>query len=197
MDPTDQLRRTMAWVAALNLSYFVIEFGVALSIGSASLLADSADFFEDASVNLLVLAALRWSPARRARVGMLLAGVLLAPAAAFAGVLLQQLHGHAPPRALPLSATGAGALAVNLTCAFALARLRHHAGSLTNAAFLSARNDAAANVAIIAAGGLTALTRSVWPDLLVGLGIAVMNIDAARAIWRAAREEHRLATKET
>jgi Co/Zn/Cd efflux system component len=71
-----------------------------------------------------------------------------------------------------------------------LARYRHHSGSLTKAAFLSARNDALANVAIVAAGLLTAYTLSAWPDLIVGLGIAAMNADAAREIWAAARREH-------
>ncbi|MFX6202003.1 cation transporter, partial [Acinetobacter baumannii] len=76
---------------------------------------------------------------------------------------------------------GSGALLVNLSCAFMLVRFRHQKGSLTKAAFLSARNDAFANVASIAAGLVTAfLWSSAWPDLVVGLGIAVMNADAAR-----------------
>jgi Co/Zn/Cd efflux system component len=58
---------------------------------------------------------------------------------------------HARPHPLPLSLTGSGALAINLTCAFMLARYRAHAGSLTKAAFLSARNDSLANIAIIGA----------------------------------------------
>jgi Co/Zn/Cd efflux system component len=33
----------------------------------------------------------------------------------------------------------------------------------------------------------------VWPDLIVGLGIAAMNADAAREVWKAAREEHKAA----
>ena len=65
-----------------------------------------------------------------------------------------------PPAPLPLSLAGSGALAINLFCAFLLARFRSHAGSLTRAAWLSARNDALANVAIIAAGFVTALTLS-------------------------------------
>ena len=98
------------------------------------------------------------------------------------------------PAPIPLSVTGFGALAVNLSCAYILARYRDHRGSLTRAAFLSARNDALANVAIIAAGAVTALLwSSVWPDLVVGLAIAVMNADAAREIWTAARQEHRAA----
>jgi Co/Zn/Cd efflux system component len=72
-----------------------------------------------------------------------------------------------------------------------LARHRHHGGSLTRAAFLSSRNDVLANLAIIAAGGVTAVAwRSAWPDLIVGLGIAAMNADAAREVFMAARAEH-------
>ncbi len=91
---------------------------------------------------------------------------------------------------MPCRWPGFGALAVNLGCAFLLAGYRHHKGSLTKAAFLSARNDALANVAIIAAGLVTAfMWRSAWPDLLVGLGIAAVNADAAREVWQAARQE--------
>ena len=74
-----------------------------------------------------------------------------------------------------------------------LVQFRAHSGSLTRAAFLSARNDVLANVAIIAAGFVTAYTLSGWPDLIVGLGIAAMNANAAREVWSAAREEHRVA----
>jgi Co/Zn/Cd efflux system component len=190
----DQLRRAVRLVALLNLAYFCVEFAVALKIGSVSLFADSVDFLEDAAVNFLIFAALGWNDARRARVGMGLAGILLIPAIAFVWMLWRKFEAPAPPAALQLTLTGAGALAVNLFCAFTLARFRAHRGSLTKAAFLSARNDALANVAIIAAGVVTAFTRSVWPDVIVGLGIAAMNLDAARAVWTAARGEHRLAS---
>lgn len=191
------LRRAIGLVALLNLAYFGIEFAVALAIGSVSLFADSADFFEDAAVNFLILAALGWSATRRAKVGMLLSVVLLAPALAFLWTLWQKFNAPVPPAAVPLGVTGAGALLVNLVCAFLLARYRHHAGSLTRAAFLSARNDVLANIAIIGAGLVTLVLHSVWPDVTVGFGIAFMNLDAAREVWTAAREEHRLAREQT
>lgn len=184
------LHRTVRLVALLNLAYFGVEFVVALAIDSVSLFADSIDFLEDASVNLLIFLALGWSPGARARVGMALAGILLLPALAFLWALWRKLQLPVPPAPLPLSATGLGALGVNLLCAGLLVRFRHHAGSLTRAAFLSARNDAFANVAIVLAGGVTAWTGSVWPDVVVGLGIAAMNVDAAREVWEAARAEH-------
>lgn len=188
-----QLRSAVRLVALLNLAYFGVEFAVAASIGSVSLFADSVDFLEDAAVNFLIFAALGWSPPRRAKLGMALAAILLVPAAAFLWMLWRKFEHPVAPAGLGLTVTGLGALAVNLFCAFTLARFRAHRGSLTKAAFLSARNDAIANVAIVAAGALTLALTSIWPDVLVGLGIAAMNLDAARAVWKAARQEQ-LAT---
>jgi Co/Zn/Cd efflux system component len=188
--PNEPLRRVVAVVALLNLAYFAVEFTVALVIGSVSLFADSIDFLEDASINLLIFTALGWSAARRARVGMLLAGILLVPGLATLWTAWDKLMKPVAPEPLALSLTGAGALAVNATCAALLARYRAEGGSLTRAAFLSARNDVCANMAIIAAGLLTAsVWASGWPDIIVGLGIACLNFDAAREVWDAARKE--------
>lgn len=187
------LRRAIGLVACLNLAYFGIEFAVAEAIGSVSLFADSIDFFEDAAVNVLILLALGWSARNRARVGMAMSAILLAPALAMLWTLWQKFLVPVPPAPLPLSITGCGALAINLFCAFLLAAYRHHRGSLTRAAFLSARNDVFANIGIILAGLLTVPTRSIWPDVVIGLAIAALNMDAAREVWSAAREEHRSA----
>ncbi len=183
------LRRVVALVALLNIGYFGIEFAVATAIGSVSLFADSVDFFEDAAVNLLVLLALGWAPRRRALVGVALSLLLLAPGAATLWTAWQKIGTPVPPAPLPLMLAGLGALAINLSCALMLARWRETHGSLTRAAFLSARNDAIANLAIIAAGLLTVAYPSAWPDLAVGLGIFLLNLDAAREIWEAAHKE--------
>lgn len=184
------LRRVVRLVALLNLAYFAVEFAVALAIGSVSLFADSIDFLEDASINLLILVALGWNAVWQARVGMALAAILLIPGLATLWTAWGKLSVPLPPDPLPLSLTGLGALVVNSACAVMLARYRAHRGSLTRAAFLSARNDVLANVAIIAAGLVTAfLWFAAWPDLVVGLAIAAMNADAARDIWTTARKE--------
>ncbi|MBS1164508.1 MAG: transporter [Proteobacteria bacterium] len=186
------LRRAARIVALANLGYFGVEFAVAVAIGSVSLFADSVDFLEDTSVNLLIVLALGWSVRARARLGMALAAILMVPGVATLWTAWQKFNVPVAPEPWALSLAGLGALAVNLGCALLLARVRHHGGSLGKAAFLSARNDAVANVAIIAAGLVTAfLWRSAWPDLIVGLAIAAINADAAREVWEAAREEHK------
>lgn len=125
---------------------------------------------------------------------MALAIILLVPGMATLWTAYERFVHPVPPAPFALSLAGAVALVINFTCAFLLAAFRHESGSLTRAAFLSARNDAVANVAIICAGLATAfLWHSAWPDLIVGLGIAAMNADAAREVWQAARDEHKLA----
>ena len=193
----DALRRVVLLVALLNLAYFFVEFTVARRIGSVSLLADSIDFLEDASVNLLIALALGWSLAARSRVGMLMAVVLLVPGLATLWLAWQKFNAPVPPAAWAMSAAALGALAVNLGCAALLARFRNQGGSLTRAAFLSARNDAYANLAIIGAAVATVFTASGWPDLIVGLGIAAMNADAAWEVWEAARQEQADAAQDT
>ena len=188
--PNLSLRTTVAIVAALNLAYFGVEFSVALSIGSVSLFADSIDFLEDTSVNFLIFAALGWSAYKRSIVGMLLAALLLAPGIATLWMTWEKFGRPIPPDAVSLSLTGAGALVVNVSCALMLAAFRKHTSSLTRAAYLSARNDAVGNIAIIVAGIATAVTASVWPDVIAGLGIFAINLDAAREVFSAARQEH-------
>jgi Co/Zn/Cd efflux system component len=125
---------------------------------------------------------------------MALACILLIPGTSTLWTAYQKFIHPVPPDATLLSVTGFGALCVNLFCACTLARFRGHSGSLTRAAFLSARNDALANIAIIVAGVITAMIVSPWPDLVVGLGIFLINLDAARQVFSAARDEHKSAT---
>ena len=189
--PDDALRRTVRTVAILNLAYFGVEAVVALAIGSVSLFADSVDFLEDAAVNLLILAALGWSLRARSTAGLAMAGILLVPGLATLWTAWEAFGSPVAPDPVALTLTGAGALLVNGSCALMLARVRGHGGSLSRAAFLSARNDVLANVAIVAAGLATAATLSPWPDLVVGLGILAMNLDAAKEVYEAAMDERR------
>ncbi len=190
-----RLRQTLWLVIALNVAFFFVEFIVAVEIGAVSLFADSVDFVEDTAMAALVLAAMRLSPLTRARIGFGLAGVLLLPVLAFIVTLAHKFTVAVPhaPEAVPFALTGLAALIVNTICALLLARVRNAAGSLTRAAFLSARNDTLANIAIMVAAGVTALRPSIWPDIVVGLGIALLNADAAKDILEAAWHEHKAA----
>lgn len=198
--PDPRLATTARLVLALNLAYFAVEATVGLAIGSVSVLADSVDFLEDASVNLLILVSLglaahrharhRHARHRHAHLGMGLAALLLVPSVATFAMAWHRFVHPALPDPATVSVTGLGALLVNGTCALLMARL-DQGTSLVRAAYLSARNDVLANLAIIAVGPLVAATRSNLPDLIVGLGIALLNAGAAWEVFELARRERR------
>jgi Co/Zn/Cd efflux system component len=183
------LGRTVLTVAGLNLGYFWVEAAVALAIGSVALLADSVDFLEDTAVNLLIFLALGWPLARRAVAGKVMAGVILVPALAAAWAALDKARDPSPPDVTALALTAGGAVLVNGLAAYLLSRVRHHGGSMTAAAFLTARNDVLVNVAIIAMAGLTWWSGSGWPDIVLGAVIVVVNVRAAREVWEVATQE--------
>jgi Co/Zn/Cd efflux system component len=185
------LRKTVTIVAILNLLYFGFEFWVARNIESVSLFADSIDFLEDASVNLLIIMAFGWTLNQRARMGYVFAFLLLIPGVAVVFSAWHKFFNPSAPEALKLGLTGLGALVINVFCAFLLSRFHKSKDSLTKAAYLSARNDAFANIAIIVAGVVSLFRVSGWPDLLVGVGILILNLDSATEVLEAARRERK------
>jgi Co/Zn/Cd efflux system component len=186
-DPS--FRQSIRFVIILNLAYFIVEFTAALSIGSVSLFADSIDFLEDSSINILILLALNWTATNRSKMGKVLALLILVPGIAALWTAILKFQHPAVPNPDILSLTGAGAFIVNLTCALILSKHRKHSGSLTRAAFLSARNDVLGNLAIVATGIVIIFYPTPWPDLGVGIGIALMNLGAAKEVWEAAEAE--------
>jgi Co/Zn/Cd efflux system component len=106
-------------------------------------------------------------------------------------IAYQKLSSSTVPAAL-LYITGLGALVINLFCAFLLAKFRKEEGGLIQAAFLSARNDALISIAIIITSIITLATASPWPDLAVGLGIFLINLDAAREVFNKSKEKYAL-----
>lgn len=188
------LRRVVLTVALLNFAYFFVEFAVALVAGSVSLLADSVDFLEDTAINLLIFVALGWPLARRAVMGKAMAVAILGPAAVAGWEAIQRFADPVAPRVLPIVLASLGAIVVNGTSAWLLVHVRHHGGSLSRAAFLSARNDVLVNVAIIAMAVVTLRTGSGWPDLVLGCLIIGLALHAAYEVWEVSEEE-RLAAK--
>lgn len=184
-----RVRRAVLTVAALNLGYFFVEFFVALGAGSVSLLADSVDFLEDTSINLLIVVALGWALAQRAVMGKVMALVILAPAAFAAWKAVGRFTAPEAPEVLPIVLASLGAVLINGASAVIIARVRRHGGSLGRAAYLSARNDVLVNCAIIAMALITAWTASGWPDLILGCLIILLALHAAHEVWEVSEEE--------
>ena len=189
-------KKAVLFVAVLNLLYFFIEFIAALNIRSVSLLADSIDFIEDASINFLIFFAISLTLAKKAKVSIILSIIMLLPALTALWAIWQQVLYQEPPRPLELSLVAFGALIVNCLCTFILIRFKNFSGSLTRGAFLSARNDALANIAIILTGIITFFYPSIWPDIVVGIFIAYIRAESALEIFNKAMKELKMSKKD-
>lgn len=183
-------RRALTIAALVNLVVCVLEVGGAFYANSIALMADAIDFLEDAITYTLAIAVIGLSARARAMFGAFTAFLMLVPGLWIVWKIFDQLFYGFPPDPLPMGAIGLVALAANVYCAFIL--LPHRRGdSAHRGVWYSTRNDAIANIAIVLAAVVTAFVDSVWPDVVVGLGIALMNLYAAFLIARLAWEEWR------
>ncbi len=116
---------------------------------------------------------------------MLLFGVIVA-----AEVASKLVHGL-PPLPGWMAVVGALALAVNSVC-FALLYRYRDAGVNMRSTWICSRNDLIANSGVLVAAGAVWYLDSVWPDIVVGLGIAALFLNSSRGVFRdatrAARE---------
>lgn len=181
--------KAILMVALLNFGYFFVEFFVALNITSVSLFADSIDFLEDAFTNFLILIGLYLTLQNRIRLGYLLIGIIFIPSLFTLVFAINQFINPIVTNGYSLSLYAFGALIINIFCAFLMAKFKQADNSLLITAFYSARNDALANIAMIIAGVITLYTTSYYPDLIVGILIFLLNLDASKAIYKQMKKE--------
>jgi Co/Zn/Cd efflux system component len=183
-------RRALLLALVLNASLAAIELAAAAWSRSVALMADAIDFVEDSALYGLALAMGGAQPAARHRFGLVVAGLMALPGLAALAQVWRQLATGAAPHGATIWAVSTLALAANLaTAAIILAARRGPAPASLGlrAAWLSSRNDALANLAMIAAGAGVALTGRGWPDLVVGLAVAALHLSGGWQILRGAR----------
>lgn len=167
----DAQRTTLRWVLAINAIMFAAEFTCGIFAESTGLIADSLDMLADASVYGISLYAVGRSVSTRqlaaASSGLfqLVLGV---------GVLVEsgrRFFYGGEPVGVTMIAMGSIALFANVICLVLLAKHRH--GDVNfRASWIFSTNDVIANLGVIVSGGLVLLTRSQYPDLVVGTIVA-------------------------
>lgn len=167
--------KTLKTVLAINLAMFVIELVVGLIAGSVSLLADSLDMLGDTlayGFSLYVVAR----GARMKALSAIFKGVIMAVFGLFVlGQVVYKIIFPHLPIFEAIGLMGLVALGANSLC---LALLWRHRSDDINmkSVWLCSRNDIIANTSVILAAGGVWLTASAWPDILVGLALAIIFI---------------------
>lgn len=178
-------------VLGINAVMFLVELAVGMSAGSVSLVADSLDMLGDA----LVYGFSLYVVARSDRVkafSALAKGCIMAAFGLF--VLRQAIYKILVPH-VPAFGTigviGLLALAANSLCFLLL--WRHRVDDLNmSSVWLCSRNDIIANVSVLFAAVGVWLTKSGLPDVLIGLGLAILFLRSSYSVLHKAVAELRL-----
>lgn len=176
---------TLRIVLVINTLMFVFEVVLGWLAGSTALLADSLDMFGDALVYGFSLVVVGRNDAWKALSALTKGGVM-----AFFGlfVLAQATYKFLHPEIPQFEIIGWVGLAVLAANSICLALLWRHRSEDVNmrSVWLCSRNDIIANISVLFAAFGVWLAESQWPDLLVGLGIAILFLRSAMHVLRDA-----------
>jgi Co/Zn/Cd efflux system component len=177
-------------VLAINAVMFIVELTAGLLGHSVSLVADSLDMLGDALVYGFSLYVVARSAAMKAKVALLKGAIMAAFGLFVFGQVIYRIVFPQLPVFEAIGAIGLLALAANGTCFFLL--WRHRADDINmSSVWLCSRNDIIANVSVLLAAVGVWLTHAGWPDLLIGLALAVLFLRSALFVLREAIKELR------
>lgn len=169
---------TLKIVLAVNAVMFIVELTAGLLSGSVSLVADSLDMLGDALVYGFSIYVVARGARMKANAALLKGGIMAAFGLFVLGQAVYKIVFPQLPVFETIGAIGLLALATNSLCFMLL--WRHRADDINmSSVWLCSRNDIIANVSVLFAAVGVWLSHSGWPDILVGLALAVLFLRSA------------------
>ncbi|NNE61854.1 MAG: cation transporter [Woeseia sp.] len=186
---SDPVFRRVLWIALIaNFAMFVVEI-VASRLGdSMSLQADALDFFGDAANYAISLFVVGMALTIRARAALFKGATMALFGTWIIGSAVYRAIVGSAPEPMTMGTIALLALLVNVVVAILLYRFRN-GDSNRQSIWLCSRNDAIGNIAVMLAAAGVFASGSRWPDLLVAIIIAALNISAAFHVVQLARSE--------
>lgn len=176
---------TLKIVLVINAVMFVVELVAGIMAGSTALLSDSLDNLGDALTYGLSLYAITSAPRSKAKIA-LFKGILILVAGIF--VLSQVAYRIVVPSVPTYETMGLVSLLALLANGTCLALLWKHREEDINMSSVweCSRNDVASNISVFVAAGGVWLTHSGWPDILIGLTLALLFLKSSAKVIRGA-----------
>ncbi len=189
---SDDSKRRLWLVIAINAVMFVVEMSAGRSAQSQALQADALDFLGDAMTYGLSLAVIGSTIAVRTGAALFKGISLLAVGAwVFGSTVYRVFYGGVPGAEIM---GGVGLLALLANCVSVLLLMSYKDGDANvRSVWLCSRNDATGNIAVIVAALGVWGTASVWPDLIVAGIMAGLFLSSATQIIKQSLNERALA----
>src|SRR3990172_7552881 len=179
---------TLKQVLAINAVMFVVELTAGVISGSTALLSDSLDNLGDALTYGLSLYAVSRGARDKALVALFKGGLILTAGLFVLGQVVYRMFVPTLPIFETMGAISLLALAANGSCLALLWKHRTEDINMTSV-WECSRNDIASNIAVFVAAGGVWLSHSGWPDLLIGLALALWFLrSAVRVLGNAITE---------
>lgn len=185
---SDDYKRRLWIVIAINAIMFFVEMGAGRLAKSQALQADALDFFGDAltyGISLAVIGAsiqARTNAALFKGISLLLVGLWV-----FGSTLYRVFYAEVPTAEI-MGVIGFLALVANLASVLILMKYKDGDANVRSV-WLCSRNDAIGNVAVMFAALGVWGTATVWPDLLVAGIMAGLFLSSAYQILKQALAE--------
>ncbi len=180
---THHKRSVLITVLVINSLMFGLQFSAGWFAHSTALLADAMDMLGDALAYAFSLYAL----ARGAR--------WLAKASLFKGVLISlfgiiilieaiyKSHYGSMPQPHLMTVFAFVGLCANAICVYLLVKFKN-ADINMRSTFICARNDIIGNFSVLLAAMLVAIFHSPWPDLIIGVLLALWLLNSAAGVLK-------------
>lgn len=179
---------TLRVVFGVNALMFVAELITGLVSGSVSLVSDSLDMLGDALAYGLSLYVVRRSARWKARSAMVKGAIMAIFGLGALGQAAYKVWVPNPPSFEAMGLMGIAALAANTACLVLL--WRHRSDDINmNSVWACSRNDIVANLSVLVAAGCVWVSKSGWPDVLIGLAMALFILRSALRVLGRARTE--------
>jgi Co/Zn/Cd efflux system component len=187
---SDDFKRRLWAVIAINGAMFAVEMTAGQMAGSQALQADALDFFADALTYAISLAVIGASLKVRATAALAKGLSLFVMGVWVFGSTVWRVLYLGVPQAEIMGAIGLLALAANVASVLLLVRYKDGDANVRSV-WLCSRNDAIGNVAVMAAALGVWGTTSGWPDVIVAGLMAGLFLSSSFQILRQGWQEYR------
>lgn len=180
-------RKILLIALALNASMFIVGMIAGVLAHSTSLIADSLDMLSDAAVYTIGLSAINRSLMFKVRAATLSSGLLLILGIGVLFEVTRRAWLGGLPESNTIIIVACISLIVNAYVLRLLSRFRKAEAHL-RATWIFTRADVIVNLGVILSGVLVALTKSRYPDLIVGFIVGLYVIKEALEIFKDAKK---------
>jgi len=186
----EKQKNVLVIVLIINALMFVIEFIFGILSESTALLADSLDMLGDATVYAFSIYVINKSAKWKAGAA-LLKGVIISVFGLYVlGEAMSKIMTDVIPMAKTMGVVGGLALFANSSCLILL--LKHKDDDINmKSTWICSRNDIVANVGVLLAAFCVSFFNRKWPDVIIGVVIAIIFLKSSFSILRDAYKELR------